>query len=879
MQLRRLIPIFSLCAIIFGSISIGLNLNPRSVDAAPTALPDIVFIARSHLATPDDIFSDELGPAGQFGTGIPKFAPGSKLMIRHSNGSLTTLVNGSNPISATGYLIDVQSPDVSFDGTKIIFAGATTVDPDSSQYGWRLYEINVNGTGFHKLNIDDRTFTSVPNNNPNHYDFGNYDTYHWWNDLFPAYLADGRIVFSSSRYPARSHYDDRHTYNLYMVNADGSNIHRISSERGSLLHPTPLPDGRILVARWWNNFNQPSDKGIFNRIDNKPTNQVLPDGTLIYSNTDETFNPSTGRLALGYELRGAPNTWHIMSLYPDGTHFQRYAFTPYADWALTEDSGEDTYVGAQPAVIMSGTQQFIAFTSQQDSSMVHSTQRTGIRVARPNVSMMYSNTADAIAGLTYAKAWGDGDDSPPYAIHPWQLASDGSILFSYAAGPIGGLLSTGMYNDRITNQQFDLQGSDLQYQLYTMKINGSSKTSIATSIGNADAMDAKPIVIRSGWATITDTVASNPNDDPRYGNVPNTLPQYSFSQVTPTQILTATIHNPNVYANAPLTLPFINNSPMPGTIAFAQVYIDANQFTGAYCYGPGYPNPCTTFKSDSEVRAVLWTQVPVSLKGEFTVTVPADTPGFIVLRDANGRAVSGWNRGYVSIAQGSAWARPGETVTCIGCHLGHVSGSIDSVKTEVTQGWTNVAPYASVTASSYYTDTYDEFVPSKVNDRRGWVPVPIGSAGMYQDNETGWMSEEGKAIGEGITLTWPSLMTITKVRLVGPPPIDGDWGGFGHYDYTSPYHIVSSTLQFYLNDVQVNAMIGVGQIEPLTNGGTVITLPQPIAINRLKFTVKDIEGKWWWSDIAALNEIEVIGMAAEQYTINIQRAYLPLMMK
>ncbi|HXW00483.1 MAG TPA: hypothetical protein VEC93_18845 [Anaerolineae bacterium] len=71
-------------------------------------------------------------------------------------------------------------------------------------------------------------------------------------------MADGRIIFCSTRYPSRSNYDARHTYNLYVMNGDGSNVRRITTKRGGLLHPTPLPDGHILVARWWNNFNQPS---------------------------------------------------------------------------------------------------------------------------------------------------------------------------------------------------------------------------------------------------------------------------------------------------------------------------------------------------------------------------------------------------------------------------------------------------------------------------------------------------------------------------------------------------------------------------------------------------------------------------------------------
>lgn len=858
----------------------ALNLSPiaQPTEAAPVALTvEVVFVARAHLATRDDIFGNELGPAGQFGSGLPKFAPGSKLMLRQSNGNLITLVDGANPNAYLG-LVDVQAPDVSFDGTKIIFAGATTIDPQSAQYGWRLYEMNVDGTGLQKLNLPDRAFTSVPNNNPNGYNFGNAETYGWWNDLFPAYLADGRIVFASTRYPLRAHYDERHTYNLYVANADGSGLHRITTDRGGFLHPTPLPDGRILATRWWNNFNQPSSTGVFNRIDNRDFDYALPDGTFLFANPDETFNPTTGLLPLGYPIRQAPNTWHLMALNPDGTQLGRLAFTPWSEYARTEDSGLDTYTAAQPTLVFSGTDMYIAFTSQPDSTMVHSTLNSGIRVARPGVETLSANNADAIAGLTYDQAWGQGDDSPPYALHPAGLP-DGTILFSYATGPTTGLPASGNYIDPVTGRNFSLQGSNLQYQLYTMNLDGSNKALVAASVGTADAMDAKPIVARVGWATLPDTFTAVPNDDPRYGNVPNTLPEYPFSQMSPGQILTATLHNPNIYANAPLTLPYINNSPLPGSIALAQVYIDANQFTGAYCYG-NYPSPCATFRADNQVRAVLWAQAPVSLSGEFTLTVPADTPGFVVLRDMNGRAVSGDHRNYISIAQGNAWARPGETVTCVGCHFGHVSGSVASVETQAEQGLTNVAPYANVSASSYHNSgdpNYQPFVPAQVNDRRGWVPEPGGGA-AYQDETTGWLAETGQAIGEWVELTWPVPMTVTQIRLVGPPPVGGDWGGFGNYWVgPSPYHVTSATLRFYLNGSQVGST-SVGQVNALEeSNGTLITLASPMRLDRLRFTVNAIAGKWYSEDVAALNEIEVIGQAAEQYTVNIYPLYLPML--
>jgi hypothetical protein len=511
--------------------------------------------------------------------------------------------------------------------------------------------------------------------------------------------------------------------------------------------------------------------------------------------------------------------------------------------------------------------------------MVHSTLKTGIRVARPGVSVMYSNTVDAIAGLTYDKAWGQNDTSGPYALHPWGLP-DGRILYSQSRID-SALPVTGTYSQN--GKTFKLQGSSLRYDLYAMNLDGAGKSivpiGLSGGLATADVMDAKPIVARVGWSAKPDALTAIPNDDPTLGNIPNTLPQYAFSLRSPSQILTATIHNPNVYANPSLLTPFVNNSPPPGSAAKAQVWIDANQFTGAYCYND-WPQPCATFRADNQVRAVLWTEVPVSLKGEFTATIPADTMGFVVLRDANGRVVRNWNRGYISIAQGSAWARPGETVTCTGCHMGHVSGSLDDVITATTQGWTNVAPYARVTASSYYTTTdpdYQPFTPPHVNDRRGWVPKPIGGpGGAYQDDKTGWISEAGQPGGQWVELTWPSAITVTSVRLASPPPNGGDWGGFGQPAQYGDYHVESGEIQLYLRGAQVGGDIGVGRVEPSSNGGTQTTLSAPARIDRLRFVVNSINGRWWWDQVAALNEIEVIGVAAEPFPLlTIWRSFLP----
>ncbi len=858
--------------LILASLVVGAILPGQSAAAFEPdgGFPAIVFVARAHLATPDDIFENELGPAGQFGTGLPKFAPESKLVRRDPDGSLF--------VYDTPGLIDIQSPDINFEATKIVFSGATTLIPGTSDSGWRLYEINVDGTGFHPLTISDRSITI-----PNAALWGNQETYGTYNDLFPAYLADGRIAFVSTRYPTRAHYDERASTNLYIMNGDGSDLHRVSTERAGLLHPTPLPDGRILVTRWWNQFNQPSNQGIYNRIDNQDTNQTLPDGTIILANPDAPFNPANGILPGGYPIRDAPNTWHLMTLNPDGTDFKRYAWTPAFTWATTYDSGHDTYQAAQPAVVFNGGEVFVAFTSQADGSMVHSTQKTGIRVARPGIEMLYANTFDAIAGMGIEQTW-NGEDTGIYAIHPAGMP-DGTILYSQSSADIS-LPTSGQYIEG--SHVFDLQGSTLRYQLYTMNLDGSNKTLIpvdlaSLGLGTADAMDAKPVVARVGWASLSDQFTGTPADDPVDWNVPNTLSAYWFSQNGDNDIETATIHNPNVYANASLYTPFANNSPPPGSVAFAQVWVDANQFTGSYCYDD-WPDPCADYKRDNEVRAILWDEVPVTTQGAFTMTIPADTMGFIVLRDAEHNVVRGWNRGYISIAQGSAWARPGETVTCTGCHMGHVSGTLEDVMSEVEQGWTNVAPYAQVNASSFKaTDDpdYQPFTPGHLNDRRGWVPLPVGGPVIdpeepYADDETGWISAEEHTTGEWVELNWPTDLLVKSVLLVGSPSKGGDWNCFGFPEQDGDYFVEAGTLQLWLNGGEV-ATLNVGRIEPLENGGTRVTLDTPTPIDQLRFTVQSVTGRFCWSEVAALNEIEVIGMAEEPWPLlEILNVFLPL---
>jgi hypothetical protein len=165
----------------------------------------------------------------------------------------------------------------------------------------------------------------------------------------------------------------------------------------------------------------------------------------------------------------------------------------------------------------------------------------------------------------------------------------------------------------------------------------------------------------------------------------------------------------------------------------------------------------------------------------------------------------------------------------------------------------------------------------------GGPPAPFFSNEYqlgYQDDELGWISnyEENNhnPIGQWVELNWPIAMRVKQIRLVGPPPEGGDWGGFGDPEQYGPYYVDEATLKLYLDGVQIDSR-ATGRIEPLDTGGTLLTFDPPLEIDRLRLTVNAVTGRWYWSEVAALNEIEVIGQAAEPWPeLEIFMTFLPI---
>ena len=136
---------------------------------------------------------------------------------------------------------NVLEPRLSYDAKRIVFSfvdgagsefDAKQILNDTDEGFYHIWEVNVDGS-------DLRQITSGP-----------YD------DLMPAYLPDGRIVFSSTRRRGYARcfggqFSRRwHVYTLHRVDSDGGNLRTLSFHDTNEWFPTVSNRGHVLYARW-----------------------------------------------------------------------------------------------------------------------------------------------------------------------------------------------------------------------------------------------------------------------------------------------------------------------------------------------------------------------------------------------------------------------------------------------------------------------------------------------------------------------------------------------------------------------------------------------------------------------------------------------------
>ncbi len=115
----------------------------------------------------------------------------------------------------------ISDPSVSFDGRTILFSMRPPGGTNRN-----IWEIRADGTGLRQV------------------------TSGGGHDFDPLYLPDGRIMFTSSRAGEMDEYNHARAEHLYVADADGSNLERVSFNQSDDFDPTLLPDGRVMFTRW-----------------------------------------------------------------------------------------------------------------------------------------------------------------------------------------------------------------------------------------------------------------------------------------------------------------------------------------------------------------------------------------------------------------------------------------------------------------------------------------------------------------------------------------------------------------------------------------------------------------------------------------------------
>jgi hypothetical protein len=231
---------------------------------------------------------------------------GGDLWIRYGDGTLRNLTAaagfGSTGAFQGANAIAVRDPHVHWNATKAVFAmvvGSHPTQFDVTSYRWQLYEISQFGAA------QTPVIARVPNQPAQ------------FNNVMPAYLSDGTIVFASDRprngaphlYPQHDEYESEDTVTgLWRLDPADGGLELLDHSPSGDFDPLVDSFGRLLFTRWdhlqrdqqadvpsfmtFDYVSEAADSPIApNMVEVFPELRVVPDGSPVNGHRFNNFFP------------------------------------------------------------------------------------------------------------------------------------------------------------------------------------------------------------------------------------------------------------------------------------------------------------------------------------------------------------------------------------------------------------------------------------------------------------------------------------------------------------------------------------------------------------------------------------------------------------
>ncbi|MCZ6499098.1 MAG: hypothetical protein O6844_01200 [Gammaproteobacteria bacterium] len=524
------------------------------------------------------------------------FEAGGDLMTMDLSSPSATLVNLTEAYTLGAG--DVSDPEVSFDGQRVLFSMRGPNDPT-----WNIFEYEMATDTLTRIVADALVA-----------DAGD--------DVDPAYLPDGRIVFSSNRqeksrqilsaenteqFAYLDEYERERSIVLHVMNADGSDIHQISYNQSHDRNPTVLNTGEIIFARW----DHVGDRNHF------PIFFTNPDGTNIFVQYG-AFSPGNSML-------------HPREM-PDGRVMS----------SLMPLSG--TFEGG--AVVAVDIQNFSDLNDPAPSAPVGA-------VGQVEVTPFMINFGDGISA--------NGRFTTPYPL--W----DGTNRALLSWSPFRSEMET----DPLTGAQNEVEGAPL-YGIYMLDMDTNSMRPVALPPEGTAYTDPIPVQARPVPSTIADKLLDAALAAQGLGiiNVKSVYDTDGQDLMGASMLIAG--------ENIPMTAPPAGDlRTMVADLATIKdpVLTNAAGRVGRFIRvtravsTPAGISMGAIGQTDLEMQRIVGYGVEEP-DGSFRLKVPADIALGVAVVDSNGRAFQ-THTNWLQV-------RPGETRTCNGCHSPRRGSALNS---------------------------------------------------------------------------------------------------------------------------------------------------------------------------------------------------------